>query len=208
MNTVDLGHVHLHEKVVRSFQLANQGAIPVEFEWEIDGEDAFTVSPKSGQVSVGDRKTMELCFHPTTVQTLKEFKVHCKICSGKVYTFKLYATSHRPAIHLSWASHNFGRVYVHPEGVEPHRKGLILKNNDTQVRLHNRCRADLTTISPPYFWYLTDTNLAETERECFDSKARASSRFCAIDTGAGSKHCLQPGFCSTCNWQVPLPSLL
>ena len=193
---------------MRSFQLANQGSIPVEFEWEIDGEEAITVSPKSGQVSVGDRKTIELCYHPTTVQTLKDLKVHCKICSGKAYTFKVYATSHRPAIHLSWISHNFGRVYVHPEGVEPHRKALILKNNDSQVCPHSCCCVHLPRLYSPFPLVSYRRYVADTKCECFNSEARTSSRFCAIDAGARSKHCMQPGFCTTCSRQVSVPCLL
>jgi hypothetical protein len=133
VNMLDLGKVHIHEKVVRSFQLANLGCIPVEFDWEIEGEEAFTVKPSSGQVSVGDRHTIELCYQPTSAQTLNDFTVHCKICSGKTYTFKISATSRRPSINLGWTSHDFGRLYVRPEGAEPHRKPLILRNDDTKV---------------------------------------------------------------------------
>jgi hypothetical protein len=132
-NPLDLGQVHVHEKMVRSFKLVNTGSIPVEYEWDLGEEEHIAMNPVRGQVSVGDKQALELCYHPTSTEALKGCRIVCKICSGKSYLINLSAKSHRPNLHLSWTTASYGRVYTHADEAEPLLKAITLRNHDTQV---------------------------------------------------------------------------
>ena len=138
-NTVDFGQVIINDKCVRAVSIVNRGLIPLEFNWALGEQPRLSVSCTRGFVPVGERTTVELCYHPTSVHKLAQHAVTCTVTNGGTYTLRLSGTGHKPKLHLGFYEHNFGTVFEHEEGAPVIEKALLLRNDDVQVLCRHAC---------------------------------------------------------------------
>ena len=134
-NTVDFGQVIINDKCVRAVSIVNTGLIPIEFDWALGDQPRLSINATCGRVAVGERTTVELCYNPTSPHKLANHSVTCKIVNGGTFSLRLSGTGHKPKLHLSFFSHDFGTVFEHLEGAAVLEKVLLLRNDDTQVSL-------------------------------------------------------------------------
>ena len=124
----------INEKAVRLVHVTNAGSSPLEFEWTGDGDEShLIVSPSKGRVAAGERAAVEICYQAAPGHKLKAHPVVCKIVGGPAYTLAVSAAAHRPKLHMSFALHDFGRVFRFQEGAQAITKELMFRNDDTQV---------------------------------------------------------------------------
>jgi hypothetical protein len=170
---IDLGRVIINDRCVRTFCLTNAGNLPVEYEWEAGDDPQIIVAEPRGSIGVGERREMDVCFQPGSTQKLHRYLIKCKVQNGPSFRMRLSGIGHRPSVHLSTRSIDFGTVYVNAssKGTEGPDEGssclcqeVQLKNDDQQVgsqalRLDCCCAfADDMTL---YFVYAMHTENAK-----------------------------------------------
>ena len=139
-NRLDLGQVLVNEKCIRSLAVVNRGLIPVDFDWTADSDTHVTLSPASGSVGVGERQAVQLCYVAHARHKLAGKAIRCQIASGRTYAIELAGFSRKPKLHVSFTSHDFGKVYEHADGAAPLQKELLFRNDDHQVSGSARAR--------------------------------------------------------------------
>lgn len=137
VNAVDFGQVIINEKCVRAFCMVNTGLIPYEYEWNIGEDPRLGIHPRTGRIGVGERMLAELSYSPTAPHKLEDYQVSCRIHNGRTYTMQLSGIGHRPKLHISFHTHDFGRVYQHEAGAAAYTVALQLRNDDSQVRVQS-----------------------------------------------------------------------
>ena len=73
---------------------------------------------------------MELCYSPSLLEHLDNYRVFCNVENGNRYSLSLSGQGHRPKLDFSLFSYDFGPRFVHARGMEPNEFMLRTTNND------------------------------------------------------------------------------
>jgi hypothetical protein len=71
--------VVINDKVVRGLALINSGTVAFDYTWDLGRHAALAVRPPGGTVPPGERRLVELEYHPTTPDKLEAYKVSCQV---------------------------------------------------------------------------------------------------------------------------------
>ena len=80
----------------RQISLLNSGDVNYNFSWNTGTRNDISVEPASGTVHKGEKVTVELCYSPSLLEHLDNYRVFCNVENGNRYSLSLSGQGHRP----------------------------------------------------------------------------------------------------------------
>ena len=129
-NQIEFGQVLINDRSIKQISLLNSGDVNYNFSWNTGTRNDISVEPASGTVHKGEKVTVELCYSPSLLEHLDNYRVFCNVENGNRYSLSLSGQGHRPKLDFSLFSYDFGPRFVHARGMEPNEFMLRTTNND------------------------------------------------------------------------------
>eukprot|EP00884_Botryococcus_braunii_P008669 jgi/Botrbrau1/17803/Bobra.0127s0052.1 len=131
INDVDFGQILAGASVTNIITVVNAGGASFDFCFGLRGSKSLAVSPAAAMVRPGERIRVELTYGPAKQGNL-DTRICCQITQGPLYTLRAIGTIRKPAVELSFSTHDFGPRFITEPGVEPATTSLKMTNKDSQ----------------------------------------------------------------------------
>ncbi|XP_050340416.1 hydrocephalus-inducing protein homolog [Bactrocera neohumeralis] len=132
---LNLGRVQVDERVTRRFVLTNTGQYPFDFMVSAPERRFVTLENTQGTVAPKQRVIVTLVYHPTTEESLRQFRITFKTGPTKSsYQIGVQAVTYIPKLHLGFEKYDFGPRFItqyNPNNAPT--TVLTLTNNDKDV---------------------------------------------------------------------------
>ncbi|ESL05890.1 hypothetical protein TRSC58_06445 [Trypanosoma rangeli SC58] len=108
----NLGHVQVETVVQKRFVLTNDGQCSMDYIMVVPEHRFIQVDPLSGTVAPKQRAVIMLVYSPTEEETVRNFKIQCKVEKTIVYNIRLGAISYVPKVQFGFMKHDFGPCFI------------------------------------------------------------------------------------------------
>ncbi|RNF21339.1 hydin-like protein [Trypanosoma conorhini] len=109
---LNLGRVQVENVVQKRFVLTNEGQCPMDYVMAVPEQRFIKVDPLSGTVAPKQRAVIMLVYSPTEEETLRNFKIQCRVARTITYSIRLAVVSYVPKVQFGFMKHDFGPCFI------------------------------------------------------------------------------------------------
>ncbi|ORC90895.1 Hydin [Trypanosoma theileri] len=109
---LSLGRVQVDTVVKKRLILTNESQCAVDYSLIVPDHRFIELNPMSGTVLSKQRAVIMLIYSPSSEETLRNFKIICKVEKSVLYSIRLSAVSYTPKLNLGFEKYDFGPCFI------------------------------------------------------------------------------------------------